>query len=243
MYERRGPRCPVAACVIIVATVIDWGLAAIAGVVAGEADARSPSGLDGALPAAESERLVTAYTGLRPPGALPRPEALDRRGWIDANVRSLRPLLDPLGDRLGAELGPLAAPVRAVGGRARRGRGRGAVRLPVAPRARPVRARAARLRGAGAAAVRGAEPRRGRVQPRRRPRRAAALGRAARDDARAAVRGRAVAARAPRRASCASCCAPPRSRSTPAAAAAARRGADLRASGRRGARGRPRSRS
>src|SRR5882757_6397763 len=80
-------------------TVIDWGLARqIAGVVAGEGTngGNPPPRLD-ALPAAaaDSERLVTAYTGLRPPGALPRPEALDRRGWIDANVRSLRPLLQP----------------------------------------------------------------------------------------------------------------------------------------------------
>ena len=100
--------------------MIDWGLARqIAGVVAGEGGngASTPARLEG-LPAAadESERLVTAYTGLRPPGSLPRPEALDRRGWIDANIHSLRPLLQPLGDRLGAELGPLAGPVRAVAG-------------------------------------------------------------------------------------------------------------------------------
>jgi coenzyme F420 biosynthesis associated uncharacterized protein len=120
MYERWEPRGPAGRLRHHLSTVIDWGLARqIAGVVAGEGTngAGSPAPLDG-LPAAaaDSERLVTAYTGLRPPGALPRPESLDRRGWIDANVRSLRPLLEPLGDRLGSELGPLAAPVRAVAG-------------------------------------------------------------------------------------------------------------------------------
>src|SRR3979490_2990115 len=101
-------------------TMIDWGLTRqIAGVIAGEGanGSSTPARRDG-LPAAaaESERLVSAYTGLRAPGSLPRAEALDRRGWIDANVTSLRPLLQPLGDRLGSALGPLAAPVRAVAG-------------------------------------------------------------------------------------------------------------------------------
>jgi len=53
--------------------VIDWSLARqIAGVVAGEGanGATTPARLDGLDAAAsESERLVTAYTGLRPPGA------------------------------------------------------------------------------------------------------------------------------------------------------------------------------
>src|SRR5438874_2507368 len=101
-------------------TMVDWSLAGqIAAFVAGEGTngAATPVRLDG-LPAAaaESERLVGAYTGLRAPGSLPRPEALSRRGWIDANVRGLRPLIEPLEERLGAELGPLAGPVRAVAG-------------------------------------------------------------------------------------------------------------------------------
>jgi coenzyme F420 biosynthesis associated uncharacterized protein len=100
--------------------VIDWGLAhQIAVLVAGEGTngGGAPARLE-ALPAAaaESERLVTAYTGLRPPGALPRPEALDRRAWIEANVSSLRPLLEPVAERMGSELGPLATPLRAAAG-------------------------------------------------------------------------------------------------------------------------------
>ena len=59
--------------------------------------------------------------------------------------------------------------------------------------------------GAGAAAVRGAEPRPCGERAGRRPRSAAALGGAARDHARAAVRRRAVAARAPRGDRAASC--------------------------------------
>ena len=100
--------------------MVDWGLVRqIAGFVAGGGPngAQAPVRIDGlAEAAAESERLVGAYTGLRPAGALPRAEAIDRRGWVEANVRSLRPVLDPLGDRLGAELGALAGPVRAVAG-------------------------------------------------------------------------------------------------------------------------------
>ena len=100
--------------------MIDWGLAQqIAVLVAGEGTngAGAPARLE-ALPAAaaESEQLVSAYTGLHPPGALPRPEALNRRDWIEANVSSLRPLLEPLAGRMGSELGPLTGPVRAAAG-------------------------------------------------------------------------------------------------------------------------------
>ena len=74
------------------------------------------------------------------------------------------------------------------------------LRLPGRPRARAVRVPHPRSRRARAAALRRPEPRARRPHARRRPRRAAALGGAPRDDPRAAVRRRAVAAPAPRRA-------------------------------------------
>ena len=59
--------------------------------------------LDG--PAAESEQLVSAYTGLHA-DRVPVPEAVDRAGWIDANLRSLESVLEPAAQRVAAGLGP-----------------------------------------------------------------------------------------------------------------------------------------
>jgi coenzyme F420 biosynthesis associated uncharacterized protein len=59
---------------------------------------------------------VTAYTGLRVPGALPGPEPIGRRDWIDANLRSLRAVLDPVSEKVGEGLGPLRGPLSAAAG-------------------------------------------------------------------------------------------------------------------------------
>jgi coenzyme F420 biosynthesis associated uncharacterized protein len=87
--------------------VIDWKLA---GQVARGVSNLQPGGnpapfrqLDG--PAAESERLVAAYTGLVAE-RVPAPEAVDRAGWIDANLRSLETVLEPAVERVAAGLGP-----------------------------------------------------------------------------------------------------------------------------------------
>jgi coenzyme F420 biosynthesis associated uncharacterized protein len=87
--------------------VIDWKLA---GQVARGVSNLQPAGdpepfklLDG--PAAESERLVSAYTGLKA-DQVPVPEAVDRPGWIDANLRSLEGVLEPAAERVAANLGP-----------------------------------------------------------------------------------------------------------------------------------------
>jgi coenzyme F420 biosynthesis associated uncharacterized protein len=93
--------------------MIDWRTAErIAGFVAGAPPA-SPE-LARQLPelAAESERRVVEYTGLLPAGPLPPPESVDRRGWIEANLISMRPVLDPLSERMGEGLGVLAGPLR-----------------------------------------------------------------------------------------------------------------------------------
>jgi coenzyme F420 biosynthesis associated uncharacterized protein len=87
--------------------VIDWILAEkIAGYVAGEGAATRPAADLSAL-AAESERRVTEYTGLRPAHALPEPEGISRREWVSSNVSAMRQLLDPVLERAGKGMGPL----------------------------------------------------------------------------------------------------------------------------------------
>src|SRR4051794_41951958 len=97
--------------------VIDWKLA---GQVARGVSSLQPAGdpapyqlLDG--PAAESERLVSAYTGLKAE-RLPVPEAVDRPGWIDANLTSMEAVLEPAAR-------PLAGGPRPPGGVAGGGAG------------------------------------------------------------------------------------------------------------------------
>jgi coenzyme F420 biosynthesis associated uncharacterized protein len=97
--------------------VIDWKTAErIAGMVSGG------SGPNGRLPgdlaaiARDSEQRVTAYTGMTPAGALPPPEVLSRAEWIAANLKTMKPILDPLSGQLGEGMGPLGAPIRIAGG-------------------------------------------------------------------------------------------------------------------------------
>ena len=88
--------------------MIDWILAEkIAGYVAGTGDAPAPKADLDAL-AAESERRVTAYTGLSPTRPLPPPEGIERREWVQTNIKAMRQLLDPVLDRANGKLsGPL----------------------------------------------------------------------------------------------------------------------------------------
>jgi coenzyme F420 biosynthesis associated uncharacterized protein len=87
--------------------IVDWIVAErIARFVAGSGDAPAPKA-DLAALAAESEKRVTAYTGLRPSSPLPPPEGISRREWIASNISSMRALLDPVLARAGQGLGPL----------------------------------------------------------------------------------------------------------------------------------------
>jgi coenzyme F420 biosynthesis associated uncharacterized protein len=87
--------------------VIDWILAEkIACYVAGKGDAPPPRA-DLAALATESERRVTAYTGLQPARPLPPPEGIERDEWIRTNIKAMRTLLDPVLERAGGGLGPL----------------------------------------------------------------------------------------------------------------------------------------
>ncbi len=92
--------------------MIDWILAEkIAGYVAGTGDAPAPKQNLTSL-AAESERRVTAYTGLDPARPLPPPEGIGRREWIQTNIKAMRALLDPVLERAGSGLGPLRPAVQ-----------------------------------------------------------------------------------------------------------------------------------
>jgi coenzyme F420 biosynthesis associated uncharacterized protein len=91
--------------------VIDWILAEkIAGYLAGRGDSERPHA-DLAALAAESERRVTAYTGLHPSQPLPAPEGIERREWIGTNIEAMRALLDPVLERSGDRIGRLSPAV------------------------------------------------------------------------------------------------------------------------------------
>jgi coenzyme F420 biosynthesis associated uncharacterized protein len=87
--------------------MIDWSLAAqIARGVSGLQPSGDPAPFRAVQdPTAESERLVSAYTGLVPTGPLPSPEAVDRAGWIDANLTSMRGVLEPAVEKARERLG------------------------------------------------------------------------------------------------------------------------------------------
>jgi coenzyme F420 biosynthesis associated uncharacterized protein len=65
----------------------------------------------------EAEELVAEHTGLRATGPASA-EVLDRAGWIEANVTSMRRMLAPLTERIGERMsrGPMAPVGRRVAG-------------------------------------------------------------------------------------------------------------------------------
>ncbi|HEY3827601.1 MAG TPA: zinc-dependent metalloprotease [Solirubrobacteraceae bacterium] len=82
---------------------IDWSTAQRVG----EMLAGSPSGEavseESVRPLAERfAGLVSEYSGLALPAALPPLEAVDRPAWIAANLKGMRPILEPLAQQTGA---------------------------------------------------------------------------------------------------------------------------------------------
>jgi len=95
--------------------VIDWTLVRrIAESIAGDGGPAGPPAADLAAIANDAEARVRAYTGLVPITALPVPEMVSRRQWIEANVASMRPVLDRVGARVGGGMGLLGRPARAL---------------------------------------------------------------------------------------------------------------------------------
>jgi len=98
------------------ANAIDWGIAQRIGeLIAGAggrakygsvlADLRSVEALEPR--ARDFAGRVSDYTGLALPAELPALEVVDRPAWIAANLKTMRPLLDPLTERMGSDNGGL----------------------------------------------------------------------------------------------------------------------------------------
>jgi coenzyme F420 biosynthesis associated uncharacterized protein len=95
--------------------MIDWVLARRVGAyVAGD----PPGGvqLAGDLEAvsADARERVALYTELDPMRAIPAPEAVDRKAWLEANLTSMRTVLQPLAEKLDRP-GGLGSAGRAIG--------------------------------------------------------------------------------------------------------------------------------
>jgi coenzyme F420 biosynthesis associated uncharacterized protein len=99
--------------------MVDWQLAAK---VAEGVAALQPSGDPDPFralvrPADEAEALVSGYTGLTPlAGALPVAESIDRAAWIEANLRSMRGVLDPAAAKAAERMGSLGSVVGGAAG-------------------------------------------------------------------------------------------------------------------------------
>jgi coenzyme F420 biosynthesis associated uncharacterized protein len=94
---------------------IDWNVAQKVGEMLSGGAPYLGSNANGVQSLAEkfAER-VSAYTGLVLTEPLPQIESIDRPRWIEANIATMRPLLDPLSDRIGHGAGPLAPAMRST---------------------------------------------------------------------------------------------------------------------------------
>lgn len=96
---------------------IDWTLAQRVGEMLAGGAPYLGSTATAVQPLAEDfAQRVSAYSGLTLPDGLPPFELVDRPRWIEANIATMRPLLEPLSERLGQGSGPLAPAMRALSG-------------------------------------------------------------------------------------------------------------------------------
>lgn len=94
---------------------VDWRLAQRIGeMVAGSPAPGNGSVTAPVTPVSELTEKITSYTGMSLQRQPPPLELVDRPRWIAANLRSMRPLLDPLTERLGGGLGPLSGALRSA---------------------------------------------------------------------------------------------------------------------------------
>ena len=99
--------------------MVDWNLAAkVAEGVAGLQPSGDPEPFQALVrPADEAEALVSSYTGLVPSaGVLPVAESIDRKTWIDANLTSIRGVLEPAAAKAAEGAGPLGGVAGAAAG-------------------------------------------------------------------------------------------------------------------------------
>jgi coenzyme F420 biosynthesis associated uncharacterized protein len=92
--------------------MIDWGLAErVGGMIASEPP--GGIGLAGNLDAftADAVERVTAYTRMTPAREIPPAEPVRRREWLQANLKTMRTVMQPLEDKL-----PSGGPTRMVAG-------------------------------------------------------------------------------------------------------------------------------
>jgi coenzyme F420 biosynthesis associated uncharacterized protein len=94
---------------------IDWNVAQKVGEMLAGGSPYLGSPTSGVQPLVEkfAER-VSAYSRLELPESLPALELVDRPAWIEANIATMRPLLEPLSERLGHGSGPLGPAMRSI---------------------------------------------------------------------------------------------------------------------------------
>lgn len=83
---------------------IDWSTAQRVGELLAGSSASSGAGIGGAPLQVLAERfaeLVSDYSGLALPAELPPLESVDRSTWIAANLKTMRPILEPLAQQAG----------------------------------------------------------------------------------------------------------------------------------------------
>jgi coenzyme F420 biosynthesis associated uncharacterized protein len=99
--------------------MVDWQLAEkVAEGVAALQPSGNPAPFQALVhPSDDAERLVTGYTGLKPiAGALPVVEAVDRPTWIEANLRSMRGVLDPAAEKAAERMGSMGGVIGGAAG-------------------------------------------------------------------------------------------------------------------------------
>lgn len=96
---------------------IDWGLAQRVGEMLSGGGPRLPVSAASVQPLVEQfAGEVASYSRLALPESLPPLELVDRPHWIEANIATMRPLLEPLSTRLAEGSGPLAGAMRSASG-------------------------------------------------------------------------------------------------------------------------------